>query len=266
MKQRIVTGVVAAALFIPFVIYGGVPFTVLVYALAAIGMYEILRMNNMSIFSLPGIIGTLALFAILMPTDWALQMEEWVSYSKMELIFIAIILLLVYSVIVKNTFTFEQVAFVVLGAFYIGIGFYYFIETRASNSGLQYVIFALLIVWTTDSGAYFTGRKLGKKKLWPEISPNKTVEGFVGGVVIAVIFAIAMQIIAPFDTSWVLLIIVTIVASIFGQMGDLVESAIKRHFDVKDSGNILPGHGGILDRFDSILFVMPLLHLLHFIA
>lgn len=265
MKQRIVTGVVAAALFIPFVVYGGVPFTLVVYALAAVAMYEMLKMNGMSIFSVPGIISTLALFAILMPDHWAMQMEEWISYSKIELLFIAVILLLVYSVLVKNTFTFEQVAFVILGALYIGLGFYYFIETRLHESGLQYVIFALLVIWATDSGAYFVGRKIGKRKLWPEISPNKTVEGFVGGIVIAVIFAIIMQFIVPFDKSWPVLIAVTIVASIFGQMGDLVESAIKRHFDVKDSGAILPGHGGILDRFDSLLFVLPLLHLLHFV-
>ena len=120
------------------------------------------------------------------------------------------------------------------------------------------------MVWTTDSGAYFVGRKLGKHKLWPEISPKKTIEGSIGGVVIAVIFAVLMQLIYPFASSWTLLIVVTIIASIIGQMGDLVESAIKRHYGVKDSGTILPGHGGILDRFDSLLFAVPLLHFVHF--
>ena len=75
-----------------------------------------------------------------------------------------------------------------------------------------------------------------------------------------------MQLISPFDVSWGVLILIAIASSIFGQMGDLVESAIKRHYDVKDSGNILPGHGGILDRFDSLLFVLPLLNLLHFVS
>lgn len=263
MKQRIITGVVAAALFIPFVIIGDLPFTILVYLVAAIGLFEILRMKGISIFSIPGLIGALTLFALLIPNLWADTIIERFNYTKLEFVIIAIILLLVYSVIVKNRFTFDHVSFVVLSVFYVGIGFHYLIETR--EAGLQFIIYALLVVWATDSGAYFTGRKIGKNKLWPEISPNKTVEGFIGGIVIAVIFACLMQVIYPFDISWAALIIITIVCSVFGQMGDLVESAIKRHYDVKDSGTILPGHGGILDRFDSLLFVLPLLNLLHFI-
>ena len=264
MKTRIITGVIAAALFIPFVVYGQLPFTLLVYAIAAVGLYEILRMKNISLASVPGVLGLLITFALLMPSDWEKEVQDVISYSKFELLFIGVILLLVYSVIVKNRFTFEHVAFVVLSTLYVGMGFYYFIVTR--EAGIAYIIFALLVVWVTDSGAYFTGRAFGKNKLWPEISPNKTIEGFVGGIVLAVIGAVIMQFITPFDLSVVMIIVVTIVASIFGQMGDLVESAIKRHFDVKDSGKILPGHGGILDRFDSLLFVLPLLSLLHFVG
>ena len=265
MKTRIITGVIAAALFIPFVVYGELPFTILVYALAAVGMYELLKMKKMNLLSVPGILGLLAVFTLLMPAEWEKSVQEAVNYSKFELLFIAVILLLVYSVLVKNRFTFDDVAFVILSSLYVGIGFYYFIMTR--EAGLEFIIFALLVVWVTDSGAYFTGRAFGKNKLWPEISPNKTIEGFVGGIVLAVIAAIIMQLIAPFENISVgLLIFVTIVASIFGQMGDLVESAIKRHYDVKDSGKILPGHGGILDRFDSLLFVLPLLSLLHFVS
>lgn len=264
MKTRIITGFVAAALFIPFVIYGELPFTLLVYALAAVGIYEILRMKKLPIFSIPGILGLIATFILLMPKGWEEQVQEWTTYTKLELLFIAAILLLIYSVIVKNRFTFDDAAFVILSTLYVGMGFYYLIETR--GAGLEYIIFALLIVWTTDSGAYFTGRSFGKRKLWPDISPNKTVEGFIGGIVIAVAAAVIMQFIAPFNISWTGIILVAVVSSVFGQMGDLVESAIKRHYDVKDSGVILPGHGGILDRFDSLLFVLPLLNIVHFVS
>lgn len=262
MKTRIITGVIAAALFIPFVVYGGLPWTLLVYALAAVAMYELLKMKHISIFSAPGVLGTLALFALLLPNEWALRIAGNVGYDKLELAFLFVVLLLVYVVLMKNQFTFDDVGFIVISAMYVGLGFYYFIATR--NEGLVYLIFALVVVWTTDSGAYFTGRKLGKRKLWPEISPNKTVEGFVGGIVSAIVAAIIMELVHPFAPSWTMLLVVTVICSIFGQMGDLVESAIKRHYGVKDSGAILPGHGGILDRFDSLLFVLPLLHFLHF--
>lgn len=263
MKQRIITGVIAAALFIPFVVYGQLPFTILVYAMAAVGLFEMLRMKGISIHSVPGLLGLTATFVLLMPKLWADAVEKVIFYNKLELLFIITILLLVYSVVVKNRFTFDDVAYVVVSTMYVGIGFYYLIATR--EAGLAFVIFALLIVWVTDSGAYFTGRRFGRRKLWPDISPNKTIEGFIGGIILAVIGAVIMQVIAPFDTTWLHIIVVVVVSSIFGQMGDLVESAIKRHYDVKDSGNILPGHGGILDRFDSLLFVLPLLNLLHFV-
>jgi len=265
LKQRIITGVIAAALFIPFVIYGGTPFAILMSIIAAIGFYELLKMKGISIASVPGIIGTLALLVLVVPNEWSLKIVEFFQYDSILMIVYGIaILLLIYIVLVKNKMTFDEIGFIVLGALYVGLGFHYFIETRFV--GLEYVVFVLLIVWTTDSGAYFVGRKLGKNKLWPEISPKKTVEGFIGGIVIAVIFAIAMQLVYPFASSWLQLIVVTVIASIIGQMGDLVESAIKRHYGVKDSGNILPGHGGILDRFDSLLFVVPLLHFLHFFS
>jgi phosphatidate cytidylyltransferase len=266
LKQRIITAVIAAALFIPIVMLGGLPFTILVYAMAAVGLYELLRMKGLSIFSVHGFITLFALFAFLMPSEWSISLMETTGYTKIDFALIAVLLLLTYTVVVKNRYTFEDAAFSIMGALYVGIGFFYFIETRLIDNGLQYVIFALLIIWTTDSGAYFTGKKFGKKKLWPEISPNKTIEGFIGGIATAIIFAVVYQLISPISSSYFVLVIVTILASIFGQVGDLVESALKRHYKVKDSGNILPGHGGVLDRFDSLLFVLPLLHFLHFVG
>jgi phosphatidate cytidylyltransferase len=263
LKQRIITAVIAAALFIPVVLWGGLPFTILIYGLAAVGLFELLRMKGLKLFSLPGLISLLALFSFLMPEEWERYISETVDYTKIDLALIAVLLLLTYTVVVKNRYSFDDAAFSILGALYVGIGFYFFIETRAE--GIEYVIYALLIIWTTDSGAYFTGRKFGKHKLWPDISPNKTIEGFVGGIISAIVVALIFQMIMPVSDSVTYLVIVTILASIFGQLGDLVESALKRHYGVKDSGNVLPGHGGILDRFDSLLFVLPLLHFLNFI-
>ncbi|MEK5146603.1 phosphatidate cytidylyltransferase [Psychrobacillus sp. FSL K6-4615] len=263
MKQRIITGAIALALFLPIVLLGGPVFTILVYIIAAVGLYEMLRMKHLSLFSFASLVSYLLLFLLLLPSSFTDDILHYTGHTKLEWVFVGVFLVLIYTVLVKNRFTFDDAAFVILSTLYVGIGFYYFIETR--NEGLAYVIFALLIVWTTDSGAYFTGRKIGKRKLWPDISPNKTVEGFVGGIIWALITAFIIQWISPLTSSMLVLIGITIISSIFGQLGDLVESAIKRHYNVKDSGKLLPGHGGILDRFDSILFVLPLLHFLHFI-
>lgn len=264
MKQRIITAVIAAALFIPFVVYGNMPFTILVYAMAAIGLFEMLRMKGISMFSVQGVLGLLVLFTILMPANWAKEVENALSFSQLELLSIIAMLLMIYTVLVKNKITFDTVGFILASVFYVGVGFHYFIATR--EVGIPYIIFALVIVWTTDSGAYFVGRKLGKHKLWPEISPKKTIEGFVGGIVIALVATVIFQYFAQLDVNYGVLLLVAFVASIIGQLGDLVESAIKRHYGVKDSGTILPGHGGILDRFDSLIFVLPLLHFIHFIG
>lgn len=255
---------IAAAFFIPLVIVGDWPFTVVVYLLATIGLFELLRMRGLHLFSIAGILTWIALAILLLPTEYSGQLEETIGYTKVEITFSVALLLLIYTVIVKNRFTFDQAAFSMFGALYVGIGFYYLIETRLV--GIEYVIYALLVIWMTDTGAYFVGRKIGRRKLWPEISPNKTIEGFVGGILSAVVFACLFQVIFPIASSYLILIGVTVIASIIGQLGDLVESALKRHYDVKDSGNILPGHGGILDRFDSLLFVLPLLHFLHFVV
>lgn len=263
MKVRIITAVIAAALFLPIVLLGGPIFTALIYIMAAIGVYELFRMKDLPIFSFAGAISLLLLFVLLLPSSIADAVFAVSGHSKIEWVFVVVFLLLIYTVLVKNRFTFDDAAFMLLGTLYVGIGFHYFIETR--DAGLTYLIFALIVVWATDSGAYFTGRKIGKRKLWPEISPNKTVEGFIGGIIWALIAAFIIHFISPLTNSYLILIGITIAASIFGQLGDLVESAIKRHYNVKDSGKILPGHGGILDRFDSLLFVLPLLHFLHFI-
>lgn len=260
MKQRIITAIIALLVFLPIIIIGNWPFTLFVYLLATIGIYELIRMRRIQKYIIPLVISFLMLWLILFQETW----EFTLTYSKFELLTFFILLLLAYTVLVKNKFTFDHAGFILLATFYLGIGFYYLIDIRDGESGLKNIFFAFLIIWSTDTGAYFIGRKFGKRKLWPEISPNKTIEGAIGGILLACIVAIIFHFITPFPKSLFVVIIVTILASIFGQIGDLVESALKRNYGVKDSGNILPGHGGILDRFDSLLFVLPLLHIILF--
>lgn len=262
MKQRIITAVAAAAIFLPIVIIGGLPFVIMVYLLASIGLYEALKMQNIRLVSIPGLISLVLLWIFLIPSEHISILNQ-VNYTKIELALLAVLLFLTYTVVTKNRFSFDEVAFSVLATLYVGIGFYYFIETRGAENGLTFVVYALFIIWATDSGAYFIGRSMGKKKLWPEISPNKTVEGFFGGIICALIVAVLFSLFTNIGISVLVLVLATAVLSVFGQVGDLVESALKRHYNVKDSGDILPGHGGILDRFDSLLFVLPLIHFIN---
>ncbi|MET3697951.1 phosphatidate cytidylyltransferase [Bacillus oleivorans] len=258
MKQRIITAIIAGAIFLPIVFYGNELLTIATYILATIGLHELLRMRKQSLRSVPGLLSVFMLWVFLLPAEQTAWLEDTL-FSKMELVFLIVLLFLTYTVITKNKVTFDDVSFSILSTLYVGIGFYFLIVTR--EEGLYFILYSLFIIWTTDSGAYFIGKAYGKRKLWPEISPNKTVEGSIGGVVCAIITAIVFFLVYPAITdNLVIYVIGTIVLSVFGQIGDLVESALKRYYNVKDSGDILPGHGGILDRFDSLLFVLPLLN------
>lgn len=118
----------------------------------------------------------------------------------------------------------------------------------------------LILLWSNDTGAYLSGRSFGKRKLFERISPNKTWEGFLGGLILAVGVSLSLQQYFGYLTKgqW---ICIALIISIFGTLGDLVESMLKRSLDVKDSGNILPGHGGLLDRFDGLLLSAPIVYI-----
>jgi len=125
----------------------------------------------------------------------------------------------------------------------------------------QSVILTLIIlIWVNDSFAFFVGKNLGKRKLFESVSPKKTIEGFFGGVLFSLITAFILSYFCDF-LSLTNLIVISLIASILGTAGDLVESKFKRQANTKDSGNIMPGHGGILDRLDSLLFVAPFVYL-----
>lgn len=261
MKVRIISAIVAIAIFLPLLYIGGIPFILLVYAMATIGLYELLKMRKQPLISIQGVLSLILLWIILLPGQ-VFETGQGADI-KMNAAILAVLLFLSYTVISKNKFDFDDAGFVTLSVLYVGIGFHFLMETR--EAGIVYLFYVLFVVWGTDSGAYFVGRSLGKRKLWPEISPNKTIGGSVGGILIALLIALAFYTFTTIDIPLLKLLIVTVILSVFGQLGDLAQSAFKRHYGVKDSGNIMPGHGGILDRCDSWLFVLPLFHLLQII-
>ena len=124
--------------------------------------------------------------------------------------------------------------------------------------GHRWLLTALMVVWAADTGAYFSGRRFGKRKLSPHISPNKTVEGLVGGLLLAVVVGVVLSLVAGASVEQLPAVaLVSAIAALFSVVGDLFESLLKRHAGVKDSGHLIPGHGGILDRLDGVLAALP---------
>lgn len=150
------------------------------------------------------------------------------------------------------------------GLIYIG-GLYPFVYKIGGNynlaiSGGDWLLFLFAILWVGDTAAMFVGKAFGKHKLAPAVSPNKTFEGFIGGIIGAVVVGLIMYYWKFNSLDWYHILIIVIGCSIFGQLGDLVESMWKRSLDIKDSSALIPGHGGILDRFDSLLFAAPFMY------
>lgn len=153
----------------------------------------------------------------------------------------------------------HQIAYTFLGLIYTVLPFVFFMAMAflSGNFNFHLPLGFILLLWTNDTFAYLTGRKFGKNKLFERHSPKKTWEGFIGGIVAAALVAFLISHYFH-EISIVTWIIVALIISIFGTMSDLVESMLKRSINVKDSGSILPGHGGLLDRFDGLLLAAPL--------
>ncbi|MCI1986644.1 MAG: phosphatidate cytidylyltransferase [Lactobacillus sp.] len=258
MKQRVITAVVALAIFIPILIAGGIWLEIAASVLAVVAMSEVFIMRKRIIMSGDFLFAALGTLLVVFPDSYFKWLPAHIG--RLDLIYIAVACLLLVTVATKNRTSFDDVAVSTLSLFYIGTGFHSLITIR-NGAGLDTLLFAMVIVWLTDSGAYMVGRKLGKHKLWPAISPNKTWEGSLGGNLVALVFAAVYLKFFPQLYSFWPMMAIALFLSIIGQLGDLVESALKRYYGVKDSGKILPGHGGILDRFDSLLLVLPMLHL-----
>lgn len=158
----------------------------------------------------------------------------------------------------KNDFPIKDIAYTLMGLLYITIPFSLMINVLFINSQYSsiYLLSFFVLVWSNDTFAFLSGITLGKHKLFERISPKKTWEGFLGGIIFTIL--IAFFFIAPntqLDPKH--LIVISILISIFGTLGDLIESMIKRSLQIKDSGTFLPGHGGFLDRFDAVVFALP---------
>lgn len=261
MKTRIITAIIGLIIALPIIIYGSFPFIIVSFLLALVGLFELIRMYNPKETSIYLLFSVLFIIALIFPVE---SIEIGALFlNKTDILLVFGLFLLSLTVFTKNKFTFNDAGFLLISVMYIGLSFNYLIDIRLA--GLNYLLFILFVIWSTDSGAYFFGRALGKKKLWPEISPNKTIGGAVGGLFMAIIVGGIFQLIYPFEFSLFTVILYALLISIVGQVGDLVASAFKRHYNIKDAGKLFPGHGGVLDRLDSLIFVLLVLSIIQFV-
>jgi phosphatidate cytidylyltransferase len=261
LKHRVITAAVGVP-FIILAIWFGDPwpwFTLLIAAAALAGTYEFYHMANFDRKEPMLYLGLL----------WSLALVLSPHYNNPDVLPIVITATSLISLIClllrpSREKAFHNWAWMIVGALYVGWMLSYWLNLRGLADGRNWVYLAMLTTFANDTGAYFIGRARGKHKLAPTISPGKTWEGAIGGLICAIPAAIAVAMVlrlislklgASFDFEYWQIILLGFLVSLFAQLGDLVESLLKRNMGVKESGNLLPGHGGILDRFDSLIFV-----------
>lgn len=272
MKQRIITAIVALCVLAPFIIFSDT-FMLLIFSgvLSAVAIGEMFNcigiLKNLYI-TIPAMLVSSAavLLTRLLPNDSNYLAVAFIIY------FVFILYTLTAAVFSHGKLDAVSAALAAITTIYVSFGFSSIVLLRDMPNGQFVFILAFLTPWMCDSFAYFTGMAIGKHKLIPEVSPKKTVEGAIGGTVFgtgAIVgygALVGRYLISDVNARILPLIIVGVILCIISQCGDLIASLIKRHFGIKDYGKVFPGHGGVLDRFDSIIVTAPILYILFSIS
>ena len=265
MSNRI-TRILVAIFAIPFLLglsfWGGIPFLLFILSMGIVSFYEISAMVKNKNIYLCSLIGYSSVVLLIL--------NSYFHFIQFDLLMLSMFMLLLVVELFRNkTSAINNISTTMLAIFYAGffsaaiIGireFYVDVPLSYSNGGLI-IISIFITLWMTDSAAYFIGSAIGKHKLFPRVSPNKSWEGAIAGFVFAIITLVVLKSFLLDFLSWVDIIAFGVILGVFGQVGDLIESLIKRDAGVKDSSSIIPGHGGIFDRFDSLLFSAPIVFL-----
>jgi phosphatidate cytidylyltransferase len=266
MRSRLIV----ALIFIPLLIYillkGDMLlllFTNIVIAGALYEFYKMMESKGIKVYRKVGLV-----LGLLIPNLFYLHYNsvQVTTYIAPALVFV--IIAFIFMRVVKNQVenSTRDISYTIFGVFYISFLFSHMIAIKNLPLGNQWILTAQLMVWACDSMAYFAGMSLGRKffkKGFSKVSPKKSVEGAIGGVLASVFAVFFSHYILGFQGIGIgvgPLILLGILVGVTAQIGDLGESLFKREFDVKDSGTILMGHGGILDRFDSMIFVLPVMY------
>ncbi len=254
MKQRVISAIVAILIFVPLFLIGGIPYSVAVGLLGALAFKEILDLKENK--SIPMIIKLMAFACFELVVYNRFQASYIYNGVSLAVIGITVLLILIPAIFSKDDSYNTHKAFSMLGSIIaLGLFFNFLILIRYADKWL--LLYLILIAVLTDTFAMIIGCLIGKHKLIPKVSPKKSVEGSIAGSVIATIIAsLYYYNVLTNNINIIGLIVMTLFLTILGQLGDLFFSKIKRENDIKDFSNIMPGHGGILDRLDSLTFII----------
>ena len=241
-------GAVMIAPFIIFVFLGGIYLKGFVFALSVMAMWEFYRALKKKEFKAIASIGYILLIIYYLLNN---------NFELMMYVLVIATFILLMIPVINLKYTFIDVALTLLGFMYTGVlfSFVYMISTKMNGEFLVWLIF--IGSWLSDTAAFYSGKLFGKNKLCPKVSPKKTIEGSLGGMIGATLFSGLFGIIVNMYIGIMPIyhyFLIGALCGVFGQFGDLVASSIKRYVGIKDYSNLIPGHGGILDRFDSIIF------------
>ncbi len=263
LKMRVLTSVICAPILIIILLCPSILVTLTVIAASMIGLYEYYK--AVGLLAHRGLCAMGIVAAVIIPVGLMLSIQE-----TLILVYVYVVALFLIMLIYNKRVKASDIAMLLLGIIYIPYFLSYIIHIRSMEFGRFFIWFVFIGAFSTDTCAYFAGRMFGRHKLCPDISPKKTVEGAIGGVVGAgimfVLFGIVVNnafvgFLGGRQFNLLLLFVLGLIAAVISEIGDLVASSIKRQYDIKDFGNILPGHGGILDRCDSIILVAPTIFL-----
>ncbi len=259
-RTRLLSGIILMAITIAVVVLGGNILFAVILAISMIGLNELYKIVQVD-KKFPGIIGYLGTFAYYMLLYFNLS-----EHQLMLFIFFLMLLMLAY-VFGFPGYSTEQIAVAFFGLFYVSIMLSYIYQVRRLEDGAWIVWLIFIGAWGSDTCAYGVGMLIGKHKFAPKLSPKKSLEGCIGGIVgaalIGFLYATAIQgQISGIMNPQLAFAVIGAASSIISQIGDLAASAIKRNHNIKDYGSLIPGHGGILDRFDSIIFTAPIVYYL----
>ena len=255
LMMRVVSALVMLPIAIFIILQGGMAYFIFVALLTSLILYEWNGICEGKAFNAVFVFQTIFVFLLAYSVNSG-------RYFDLYIYLVPLILTVVAGGILKI-----KLPFAVLGIVYALLPALSLIWLRQnSDQGGWIVLWMMIIVWSMDTGAYFAGKKIGGPKMSPRISPNKTWAGLIGGAVTAVFFGLIAAHYFDLGFSMAFLAPAAAVLAIWSQIGDLAESALKRRFDVKDSGAIIPGHGGIMDRVDGVVFAAPAVALFFYLS